>query len=175
MNKTTIAALTAAAALAVPATASAHITLQPREVAAGSFSKLDVRVPNERDNRGTIKVDLRLPDGFYFLSSQKVPGWKARVYRRKLDRPVDLGGFSVDERYTRIVWTARKPRRDRIAPGQFQDFPLSVRVPDGAPGSQLVFRAFQTYQGGERVAWTGGPDADTPAPRVTLLAAEEEQ
>jgi len=174
MKKTAFAALTAAAALAVPAAASAHITLQPGEAAAGSFSKLDVRVPNERDNRGTIKVDVRLPDGFYFLSYQKVPGWRARVYKRKLDQPVDLGGFQVDERYTRIVWRAKKPKRDRIAPGQFQDFPLSVRVPDGAPGSELVFRAFQTYQGGERVAWTGAPDADTPAPRVTLLAPEED-
>jgi uncharacterized protein YcnI len=173
MKKTTFAALTAAAALAVPATAGAHVTLQPGEAVAGSFSKLDVRVPNERDNRGTIKVDVRFPNGFYFLSYQRVPGWRARVYKRKLDQPVDLGGFSVDERYTRIVWTAKKPRRDRIAPGQFQDFPLSVRVPDGAAGTELVFRAFQTYQGGERVAWTGAPDADTPAPRVTLLPAEE--
>jgi uncharacterized protein YcnI len=164
--------LTAAAALAVPAAASAHVTLQPGQVTEGSFSKLDVRVPNERDNKGTIKVDLRLPDGFYFLSYQKVPGWKARVYKRKLDQPVDLGGFSVDERYTRIVWRAKKPKRDRIAPGQFQDFPLSVRVPDGEAGSQLTFRAFQTYQRGERVAWTGAPDSDAPAPRVTLLASE---
>jgi periplasmic copper chaperone A len=172
--KTTLAVLTAAAALALPATAGAHVTLQPRQAAAGSFSKLDVRVPNERDNKGTVKVDLRLPDGFYFLSYQKVPGWTARVYRRTLERPVDLGGFAVDEQYTRIVWRAKKPRRDRIAPGQVQDFPLSVRVPDGAAGTQLVFRAFQTYQGGERVAWTGAPNADEPAPRVTLLAPEED-
>ena len=174
MKKTTFAALTAAAALAVPAAASAHVTLQPGEAAAGSFSKLDVRVPNERDNKGTIKVDVRFPDGFYFLSYQRVPGWRARVYKEKLDRPVDLGGFSVDEQFTRIVWRARKPKRDRIAPGQFQDFPLSARIPDGAPGSQLVFRAFQTYQRGERVAWTGAPDADQPAPRVTLLPPEED-
>jgi periplasmic copper chaperone A len=174
MKKTTFAALSAAAALAVPATASAHVTLQPREAAAGSFSKFDVRVPNERDNKGTIKVDVRFPDGFYFLSYQRVPGWKTRVVKERLDQPVDLGGFSVNEQFTRVVWTAKKPKRDRIAPGQFQDFPLSVRVPDGAPGSQLVFRAFQTYQRGERVAWTGAPDADEPAPRVTLLAAEED-
>jgi uncharacterized protein YcnI len=174
MRKTTVAALTAAAALAVPAAASAHVTLQPGEAPAGSFSKLDVRVPNERDDKGTIRVDVRFPDGFYFLSYQRVPGWRARVYKEKLDAPVDLGGFSVDEQYTRIVWRAKKPKRDRIAPGQFQDFPLSVRVPDGAPGTQLVFRAFQTYQRGERVAWTGAPDADEPAPRVTLLPAEED-
>jgi uncharacterized protein YcnI len=172
--KKAIAALTAAAALAVPASAAAHITLQPRQATAGSFSKFDVRVPNERDNKGTIKVDVRLPDGFYFLSYQKVPGWKTTVYKEKLDPAVDLGGFSVDEQFTRVIWRAKKPKRDRIAPGQFQDFPLSVRVPDGAPGTQLVFRAFQTYQGGERVKWTGAPDAETPAPRVTLLAAEED-
>ena len=47
-------------------------------------------------------------------------------------------------------------------------------MPDGAAGSQLVFRAFQTYQGGERVKWTGAQDSETPAPRVTLLAAEED-
>ncbi len=169
--KKTIAAVTAAAALAVPAAASAHVTLQPGTVTAGSFSKVDVRVPNERDNKGTVKVDLRLPDGFYFLSYQKVPGWKARVFKQKLDKPVDLGGFSVDERYTRVVWTAKNAKRDRIAPGQFQDFPLSVRIPDGAAGAQLTFRAFQTYQRGERVAWTGAEDADTPAPRLTLAAA----
>ncbi len=175
MKKTTIATLAAAATLAVPAAAGAHVTLQPGEAASGSFSKLDVRVPNERDNKGTIKVDIRLPDGFYFLSYQKVPGWKARVFKARLDQPVRLpSGFEVEEHFTRIVWTARKPRRDRIAPGQFQDFPLSVRVPDGAAGSQLVFRAFQTYQRGERVAWTGAPDSDTPAPRVTLLAPEPE-
>jgi len=171
MNKTVIAAVVVGS-LAVPAAAGAHVTLQPGSVTAGSFTKVDVRVPNERDNKGTIKVDLRLPDGFYFLSYQKVPGWKVRVFKRKLDQPVDLGGFSVDERFTRAVWKARKPRRDRIAPGQFQDFPLSVRVPDGAAGSQLVFRAFQTYQRGERVAWTGAPDAEKPAPRLTLLAPE---
>jgi uncharacterized protein YcnI len=172
MKKTIVAAV-AAAALAVPAVASAHVTLQPREAVAGSFSKMDVRVPNERDNKGTVKVDVRLPDGFYFLSYQKVPGWKARVYKEKLDTPVNLEGFRVDEQFTRIVWRARKPKRDRIAPGQFQDFPLSVRVPDGDVGGELVFRAFQTYQRGERVAWTGAPDSDTPAPRVTLRAAEE--
>jgi periplasmic copper chaperone A len=173
MKKIAIAAV-AAAALALPAAAGAHVTLQPVEAPSGGFSKMDVRVPNERDDKGTIKVDVRLPDGFYFLSYQKVPGWKARVFKEKLDQPVNLGGFEVDEQYTRIVWRARKPRRDRIAPGQFQDFPLSVRVPEGAVGSELVFRAFQTYQRGERVAWTGAPDSETPAPRVTLTASEAE-
>jgi periplasmic copper chaperone A len=174
LKQTTVAALTAAAALTLPAAAGAHVTVQPGSVPAGSFTKVDVRVPNERDNRGTVKVVLKLPDGFHFLSYQKVPGWRVRLYKEKLDTPVDLGGFSVDEQYTRVVWRARKPRRDRIAPGQFQDFPLSLRTPDGAPGTVISFRALQTYQGGEVVKWVGPPTADAPAPRITLTAPEED-
>ncbi len=169
-----IAAGAAAALLAAPAVASAHITVNPREAAAGSFSVMTVRVPNERDNKGTVKVDLRLPNGFYFASYKKVPGWTAKLTKERLPSPVDLGGFSVDRQVTRIVWTGNPKRGGIIRPDQFEEFDLSVRVPDGAVGSQLVFRAFQTYRGGERVRWTGAPDSETPAPRVTLTAPVEE-
>ena len=54
-------ALVATAALALPAVAAAHVTLQPESVPAGTFTRLDVRVPNERDDAGTVKVDVELP------------------------------------------------------------------------------------------------------------------
>ena len=53
-----------------------------------------------------------------------------------------------------------------IAPGQFQDFGLSVAMPKGKPGSKLTFKALQTYQGGEVVRWIGPEDGDEPAPTV---------
>ena len=43
-------------------------------------------------------------------------------------------------------------------------------MPDGEPGSEVTFKALQTYQGGEVVRWIGPPDADEPAPTVTLTA-----
>ena len=165
-----IIAAAAAAALAVPAVAGAHVTVNPREAAAGSFSVMTVRVPNERDNKGTVKVDLRLPDGFYFLSYKKVAGWNVKITKKKLATPVELDGFKVDRQVTRVVWTGDPRRGGIIRPDQFEEFPLSVRVPDGNPGDDLVFRAFQTYRGGEKVSWTGAPDSDAPAPRVKLLA-----
>jgi periplasmic copper chaperone A len=165
-----LAAAAAVTALALPAAADAHVTVQPGSAPAGSFHRLDVRVPNERDDKGTVKVDLRLPNGFYFASYEKVPGWKVKVTRSKLDRPVDLGGFSVSSRVTRIVWTGDR-KQGIIEPDQFQDFGLSVRVPDGTAGTVLRLKAYQTYAGGERVAWTGGEDAETPAPTLTLTAA----
>ncbi len=37
----------------------------------------------------------------------------------------------------------------------------------------LAFPALQTYADGEVVRWTGGPDAERPAPRVTLTEAAQ--
>ena len=71
MRKSALAALTAAAVLAAPAVAQAHVTLNPREVTAGSFTVMNVRVPNERDDAGTTKVDVRFPDGFYSVSTRR--------------------------------------------------------------------------------------------------------
>jgi uncharacterized protein YcnI len=170
-RKSLIAVGAAAAILTAPAVASAHVTVNPREAPAGGFTMLNVRVPHERANKGTVKVDLRLPDGFYFVSCKKVvPGWKVKLTRHKLDTPVDLGGFPVSERFTCIAWTGDPKKGGIIRPDQFEEFPIYVRIPDGKPGDQLVFAALQTYSGGERVAWTGAPDAKEPAPRLTLTA-----
>jgi uncharacterized protein YcnI len=61
----------------------------------------------------------------------------------------------------------------RIRPGEFQDFPISVQMPDKAE-STLTFKAVQTYDGGKVVRWIGPPDGEEPAPQVKLTAAEEE-
>ncbi len=57
-----------------------------------------------------------------------------------------------------------------IAPGQFQDFGLSLKMPEGKGGEKLTFKALQTYDDGDVVRWIGPEDADEPAPVVTLEA-----
>jgi uncharacterized protein YcnI len=156
-----------AALLAMPAAAQAHVTVQPPTAAPGGFTRLDIRVPNERDDAATTSVDLQLPPGFISAAYEPVPGWKVRIVRSKLDEPVDAGeGFEVDEQISRITWGGGK-----IAPGQFQDFGLSVRIPEGKSGDKLTFKALQTYEGGEVVRWIGPEDADEPAPTLTLTGA----
>ena len=162
------AALAVTAALGLPAAASAHVTLQPSSVPAGGFTRLDVRVPNERDDSGTTKVDVQLPAGFAFVSYEPRPGWKATVQRKKLDEPVKTDeGFEIDEAVSRITWTAEGPR-NAIGPGEFIDFGLSLGMPEGKPGEKLTFKALQTYDDGQVVRWIGPEDADEPAPVVTL-------
>lgn len=170
MQKQAIAVGIAVVALAVPALAEGHVTIQPPEAPAGSFTRLDVRVPNETDNANTIKVEVELPDGFYFASYEPVPGWSVDVKTKKLDEPVEIEeGFEATEEVTNLTFEAEDGAG--VPPGAFQDFGLSVLIPD-AVGETLTFPAVQTYDDGEVVRWVGPADAEEPAATVTVEAGE---
>jgi uncharacterized protein len=168
--RTTIAAAAAAAALlAVPAVAAAHVTVNPKEAPAG-YAKLDVRVPNERDDASTVKVVLQMPPGIVSASYEPMPGWTTRVATRRLATPIQTPhGDEVSEAIDTITWTGTGRGEGRIAPGQFRDFGISVPLP-GQAGDVLTFKALQTYSSGEVVRWIGAPDSDQPAPQVTVTA-----
>lgn len=167
MKFKSILALVALAALALPAAASAHVTLQPSEAAAGAYTVLDVRVPNESEDANTTKVDVRFPPGFASASYQPVPGWSVKVIKEKLPKPIQTDDGPITEGVREIVWSGGK-----IAPGEFIDFPLSVQIP-GEAGDELTFKALQTYDDGEVVRWIGAPESEHPAPQVLVSAAEE--
>ncbi|HYH58013.1 MAG TPA: YcnI family protein [Thermoleophilaceae bacterium] len=170
MRKLSRTTMLAALALGIlPALASAHVTLQPAEAPAGEFTRLDVRVPNERDDASTAKVQMKFPPGFIFISHEPVPGWDTQVKMVKLDEPVEVFGERQTERVDTVTFTAQG---DGVQPGQFQDFGLSLRMPE-EPGT-LTFKALQTYSSGEVVRWIGPPDAEEPAPQVELTAAADE-
>jgi uncharacterized protein len=171
MHMKKLAAATAVAALAVPAAAQAHVTLQPNQAAAGAFTVLDVRVPTERDNASTTNIDVRFPAGFAAVSYQPVAGWRVKVTTKRLATPIQTDDGPITEGVSRVTWTRTKGAPG-IRPGQFQDFPISVQIP-GKAGDKLTFKALQTYSNGEIVRWIGAPGADQPAPVVTVTAAAQ--
>jgi periplasmic copper chaperone A len=172
MKRITRASTAAAGTLALllPATAAqAHVTLQPKTAPAGAYVVEDVRVPNETDDAVTTKVEVQFPDGFASASYQGVPGWTVRVAKQKLATPVKTDDGEITEGVKTITWTA-KSKADGVAPGEFQDFPLSVQIP-GKAGDTLTFKALQTYSDGTVVRWIGAPDADHPAPQIQVTDA----
>jgi periplasmic copper chaperone A len=164
--RTALILAAAAAALLAPS-AAAHVTLNPNAVPADSFSRFAVRVPTER-GVPTVKVTLRIPEGLTFVSFQPKPGWTRTVQMVKLAKPITMEGETVTERVGTVTWSGGS-----IGPGEFDEFGLSAHVPN-SPARELVFPAVQTYSNGEVVRWIGDPDADEPAPRVKLEAAEPE-
>jgi periplasmic copper chaperone A len=156
------------AAVVLPAAAVAHVTIQPGEWEPGAFATMVVRVPNERDDAETTTVSVQFPDNVLTARFQAHPTCEREVEREALDQPVE----DITERIVSVTWTCDPP----IAADGFDEFGLSFQIPEDAqPGDELLFPAVQTYSSGEVVNWVDpDPEADTPAPRVTVVAPEEE-
>lgn len=170
-----VGGIAAGSVLLLAGPAFAHVTVQPGTAPKGGFATVNIKVPNERDDASTVKVEVSLPTDHPLTSvmPQPVPGWKVDITKSKLAKPVEMEGEKVNEAPSKITWTADGKG---IEPGQFQQFPLSVgQLPSDT--DQLVFKALQTYDNKEVVRWIeptkpGGPEPQNPAPVLKLTAAD---
>ena len=66
----------------LPATSAfAHVTVNPKEAAQGGYAKLAFRVPNERDNASTTKLEVNLPADHPFASVSVRPAAGMDLHR----------------------------------------------------------------------------------------------
>ena len=160
--------------LAVPVAAQAHVTVNPSTAVAGSYATVVFKVPTEKADASTTKLEVDLPTDHPFtaVSYQPVAGWTAKITTSKLAKPVKTDDGTITEAPTKIVWTASKAAE--IKPGQFQQFPVSLGVVPDVPS--VSFKAIQTYSDGSVVKWVqptkaGRPEPEHPAPVLTIGAA----
>ncbi|NGN68583.1 YcnI family protein [Streptomyces sp. A7024] len=170
-----VGGLAAGAVLLLAVPASAHVSVNPDEAEQGGYATVNFKVPNERDNASTVKLEVTLPEDHPLTSAmpQPVPGWDVKVEKKKLDKPLEVHGEKITEAVSKITWTGGK-----IKPGEFQQFPVSVgQLPEDA--DQLVFKALQTYdKNNEVVRWIeepkeGQPEPESPAPVLKLTPAAD--
>jgi len=168
-------ALAASAVVVLSAPAFAHVTVQPEGTAAkGGYAVVDFKVPNERDDASTTKLEVAFPADHPLASALPEPmdGWTVKVTKTKLAKPLDVHGKKISEAVSKITWTADGKG---IEPGYFEKFPVSVgALPEDA--DELTFKALQTYSDNEVVRWIevqkdGAEEPENPAPVLTLSAA----
>jgi uncharacterized protein YcnI len=120
--------------------AFAHVVVKPSEVGAAAFQTFSVGVPVEKDNP-TVSLRLVIPEGLKYVSPNVKPGWKIDIKK---------SGAGEDAAVTEITWTGGE-----IPPGQRDDFVFSAQAP--AHQTSLIWKAYQTYNDGEVIAWDQKP------------------
>lgn len=146
-----IAAL--AIAISLVDIANAHVGVNPSVVRANTLETFTIRVPTEKQVP-TIAVRIEFPTGLIVSRFQPKPGWERTVEKDESGRTVSAtwsGGTIQAEEYDDFVFLARTPKE---------------------PGP-LVFKSYQTYEGGEIVAWIGGELDDFPASAVQVVATTD--
>jgi uncharacterized protein YcnI len=168
-------AIAAAAVLLAPASpAAAHVTISPATATAGGRGTFTFKVPNERADASTTRLEVLFPENAVLasVSLKPVPGWTATVATRELPA-TSAGATHGEERggraVTGIVWQG-----GAIKPSEFQTFEVSMGPLPKEP-TKLIFKALQTYSSGEVVRWIevapeGGARPEHPAPVISVEA-----
>ena len=166
-----------AAAVSLPGVAQAHVSIQPAAAEPGGFSVVAFRVPNERDDASTTRLQVTLPQDQPLgeVSTTPIPGWTVKTTTRQLDQPIEMFGEQLDEVVSKVTWTATG---GGIRPGEYQDFDVSLgQLPESG---ELVFPTLQTYSSGEKVNWNqvsadDAAEPEHPAPTLSVAAAPTAQ
>lgn len=158
--------------LAVSAPAWAHVSIDPKQAPVGSDAELTFSAPNEMDNANTTQLQVFFPTDHPIAAAnvKPVPGWTFSVQTMPVTTPISTDSGNVTQAVQSVTWTG-----GTIKPGEFQQFTVSVGLPQNA--TSLVFKAIQTYDNGQVVRWidptvAGQPEPDHPAPVLTLTKAE---
>jgi uncharacterized protein YcnI len=177
LRKLTFTGIVSAAVLGWAAPALAHVTVAPETAPKGATDvQLTFRVPSEEDS-ATTKVQIALPTEppLVGVLAQPVPGWTAKVTTHHLSTPIQTDDGPVSDIVTNVTWTADNAAAG-IQPDNYQGFDLLAgALPD--QGTDVVFKAVQTYANGDVVNWVdpvtaGGPEAEHPTPILKLTAGE---
>jgi len=175
LRRLTFTGIVGVVVLGWAAPALAHVTVAPASADKGATDvQLSFRVPSEEDSP-TTKVEIALPSNPPLLGvlAQPVPGWTAKVTTQHLDTPVQTDDGPVSDIVTDVTWTASNAAAG-IQPEAYQSFNLLAgSLPDS--GTEVVFKAVQTYANGTVVKWVdpvteGGPEAQYPTPILTLTS-----
>lgn len=139
--------------------ALAHVSVKPSTVASGAFQTFTVSVPNERENP-TTGIRLVIPDGLKHVTPSVKAGWDVDLRKETVD-----GQEVVKE----IIW-----QNGSIPAERRDDFSFSAQAP--ATTGSLAWKAYQSYQDGEVVAWDqapGGSDDHSSNPYSETTVVED--
>ena len=160
------------AALLFATPAYAHVTLEGRQAAIGTWYKAVFAVPHGCAGSATTKVRVQIPDGVIDVKPMPKPGWNVEVVKGKYAAPYDFHGGKVSEGAKEVVWSGGKLLDDN-----YDEFVISTYLTATLkPDTVLYFPTVQECEQGVS-RWIDIPadaehthDTKSPAPGVKLIA-----
>jgi uncharacterized protein YcnI len=161
-----------AAILLATSPASAHITLEGKQAAVGSYYKAVFAVPHGCAGSATIKLRVQIPEGVIAVKPMPKPGWTVEAINGKYATEYDYHGSKLSEGVKEVVWSGGK-----LPDHNYDEFVISTFLTGGLkPNTTLYFPVVQECEQGVS-RWIDIPpeghgahdhDGKSPAPGVKL-------
>lgn len=172
MSRTAYSLGVAAIAMLAASSAGAHVTLENRQAAVGSFYKAVFAVPHGCAGSATVKIRVQIPVGVIAVKPMPKPGWNLEVIKGKYATEYDFHGAKVSEGVKEVSWSGGK-----LADDNYDEFVVSSYLTGGLkPNTTLYFPVVQECEQGIS-RWIDIPmegraghshDEKSPAPGVKL-------
>ena len=157
--------------------AHAHATLETPKAQIGANYKAVMRISHGCAASPTLRVRIRIPEGFVGVKPMPKPGWTLETVRAPYGKTYEAAHASLTEGVREISWSGGR------LPGDWYDefVFIGTIASDLKQGSTLYFPTVQDCEtGAER--WIEIPaeganahDLKSPAPGLKLLPAEQTQ
>jgi len=162
-------------AIALASPASAHITLEQAQAAAGAPYRIVLRVPHGCEGAATIKIDVKLPEGIIAAKPMPKAGWQLEIGKGAYAREYSFyHGMTLKDGAREISWSG-----GRLPDDYYDEFVISAFVAKELSPGPLYFRVKQTCEKGE-ADWSQIPAAGEsphalrfPAPALDVTEGHE--
>jgi uncharacterized protein YcnI len=161
--------------LLVATHAHAHATLETPSAPVGANYKAVMRVSHGCAGAPTLRVRVRIPEGFIGVKPMPKPGWTLETIRAPYGKTYEAQHASLSEGVREISWSGGQLPAD-----WYDEFVFIGTIPsDLKPGSTLYFPTVQDCETGTE-RWIEIPteganahDLKGPAPGLKLLPNEQ--
>jgi uncharacterized protein YcnI len=135
--------------------ASAHVTVGPKETSQGKYEMFTVKVPSEKEDVLTTKIQVLIPEDVNITRFEPKPGWTYKIQK------------DVSDKITSVTWTAEG---EGLSATEFGQFNMNGKVGDKA--TEIVWKAIQTYSDGSVVEWVEAEEENYPASVAVVNPAD---
>ena len=109
-----------------------------------------------------------IPDGVTSVKPRPLPGWTITIKTRPLNPPITSHGKVINTTVDAISWSG-----NTLLDEYFEDFGISMKLPDAPDNTDLYFKTIQDCQVGS-IGWVQIPGQagtlEYPAAKLTLKA-----
>ena len=151
----------------------AHVSLENRQAAVGSYYKAVFGVPHGCSGSSTTKIRVQIPEGVIGIKPMPKAGWSLETVKGKYATGYEFHGAKVTEGVKEVVWSGGK-----LSDDNYDEFVMATYLTDRLkPNTTLYFPVVQECEQGVSrwidipAGGQGGHDhgSKSPAPGLKLM------
>ncbi|TDR31276.1 YcnI family protein [Hydromonas duriensis] len=145
----------------------AHVSAEPKQVVAGEYARIAIKIPHGCDDAPTNSVIVHLPEAFQNAKPMPKAGWDLKIREANLSEPYENNGKIITIFTSQIEWSGGSLPTDF-----YDEFVFYTKV-SGSP--KKLYIPVEQKCGNKNIMWQATSHDDAyPAATLDVLPSAAE-